>query len=519
MLRKILILLFFVFWDVPTFAQVDTTWVRRYNGPGNSSDGASAIAVDGFSNVYVTGGSIASDSSRGYATIKYYPDGEVAWVRRYDGVTSYNTGASAIAVDRFGNVYVTGGIAGEDTSTDYATIKYYPNGDVAWVREYNGPPGHGHDKALAIAMDSSGTVYVTGYSEGIQTNGDYATIKYYPDGETAWVRRYDGPVSYGDQGSDITVDDSGYVYVTGSSYGGATTGRNYVTIKYHPNGDTSWVRRYIGPGHKLDEPVAIAVDDSGYVYVTGYSAQLDHYPDNYDYATIKYYPDGETAWVRNYHGGPIGDGDDMASALSLDSCGNIYVTGYSLGTRWRDDYATIKYYPNGNVAWVKRYNGLADSYDRAKAIAVDSRGNVYVTGYSYNSGTQYDYVTLKYDFLGNQLWVTPYNGSGNPDDIAYAIAADAFGYVYVTGASPGSETQDDYATIKYVETGAWHGDANGDGVINSADVVYLINYLFVGGPEPNPLESGDVNCDGQVNVVDVVFLTNYLFMAGPPPFC
>jgi len=61
------------------------------------------------------------------------------------------------------------------------------------------------------------------------------------------------------------------------------------------------------------------------------------------------------------------------------------------------------------------------------------------------------------------------------------------------------------------------GDANGDGVINVNDVVYLINYLFIGGPAPNPLQAGDANSDGLVNVNDVVYLINYLFIGGPPP--
>jgi len=61
------------------------------------------------------------------------------------------------------------------------------------------------------------------------------------------------------------------------------------------------------------------------------------------------------------------------------------------------------------------------------------------------------------------------------------------------------------------------GDANGDGVINSADVVYLINYLFKGGPAPDPLDAGDVNCDGEINSADVVYLIDYLFKGGPPP--
>lgn len=64
-----------------------------------------------------------------------------------------------------------------------------------------------------------------------------------------------------------------------------------------------------------------------------------------------------------------------------------------------------------------------------------------------------------------------------------------------------------------------HGDANGDGAINLGDVVYLISYLYRGGPAPYPLAAGDATCNGLVNLGDVVFLINYLFKSGPPPSC
>jgi agmatine deiminase len=63
------------------------------------------------------------------------------------------------------------------------------------------------------------------------------------------------------------------------------------------------------------------------------------------------------------------------------------------------------------------------------------------------------------------------------------------------------------------------GDANEDGVTNSADVVYLIDYLFKDGLQPQPWEAGDVNCDGVINSADVVYLINYLFKGGPMPGC
>jgi hypothetical protein len=61
------------------------------------------------------------------------------------------------------------------------------------------------------------------------------------------------------------------------------------------------------------------------------------------------------------------------------------------------------------------------------------------------------------------------------------------------------------------------GDANGDSEVSIADVVYLVNYLFKSGPEPDPLWVADCNQNGSADIVDAVYLTNYLFKSGPPP--
>jgi len=80
-------------------------------------------------------------------------------------------------------------------------------------------------------------------------------------------------------------------------------------------------------------------------------------------------------------------------------------------------------------------------------------------------------------------------------------------------------TTPDGDVFKYLMGTYVSGDANGDGVVNVADVVYLINYLFINGPPPSPVEAGDVNCDGKIDVSDVVYLINYLFINGPTPGC
>ena len=80
----------------------------------------------------------------------------------------------------------------------------------------------------------------------------------------------------------------------------------------------------------------------------------------------------------------------------MDGWGNLYVSGWSQGNGIRYDYATIKYDPDGDQLWVTRYDGPANGEDKACAVAVDSLGNLYVTGRSSGNSTFYDYTTVKY---------------------------------------------------------------------------------------------------------------------------
>ncbi|MQY71165.1 hypothetical protein GH141_04445, partial [bacterium] len=212
-----------------------------------------------------------------------------------------------------------------------------------WVARYNGP-ANGHDAGSAIAVDASGNVYVTGHSVGSGTSLDYVTVKYNSSGVQQWARRYNGPVDEYDRASAIAVDDEGNVYVTGWSPGSGTW-NDYTTIKYDSSGVQQWVARYNGPGNSGDNAYSIALDDAGNVYVTGTSAKYRTTPYNYDYVTVKYNSSGIQQWARRYNG--PGDGDDRANSLAVDDEGNVYVTGYSKGSGTDNDCATIKYNSSG----------------------------------------------------------------------------------------------------------------------------------------------------------------------------
>jgi hypothetical protein len=63
------------------------------------------------------------------------------------------------------------------------------------------------------------------------------------------------------------------------------------------------------------------------------------------------------------------------------------------------------------------------------------------------------------------------------------------------------------------------GDINGDGRINIGDALSVINFIFRGGPAPDPIAAGDLNCSGKITIGDAIYLIAYIFRGGPAPCC
>jgi hypothetical protein len=404
-------------------------WTNRYNGPVNGHDYASAVAVDSNGNVFVTGRS-AGTNTTAFATIKYSGAGVALWTNRYDAT---NATAVAEAVDTNGNVIVTGYIYVSSTNNDFATIKYSSAGVPQWTNRFTA----GTAGASAIAVDTNGNVFVTGTING----GAFATIKYSSLGSPRWTNRYTGGAG---GATYIAVDTNGDAVVTGTA--NLTTdfnGPDYATIKYSgATGAPLWTNLYDSGAQKSDYASAVAVDASANVYVTGASIGL---LGNYEYATIKY-TNGVAAWIRRYSRA-MGN-NDKAKSLAVDNNGKVFVTGtesISGGTnQW---YATIAYAASGVSLWTNFYSG-GYGYAQPGAVALDGGGNVFVTGFAL--GTNYfDYATLKYSGAGALLWTNCYNGPGSTNDLAMAMAVDGVGNVFVTGYSTGTNGLYNYATIKY----------------------------------------------------------------------
>jgi hypothetical protein len=274
-------------WDL-CVAKYNSTGSRQWVGSYSTIefDYAVAVATDASGDVYVGGNSGSPYTFRwDFVTAKLSSaTGETLWVRRLDGPLNDDDEVKAMTLDRDGNVYVTGGMTNSGTSVDFTTVKYSSNGELRWVASYNGP-ANGVDWANAIAVDFSGNVYVTGYSQDTANDFDYATVKYNPGGGQEWVARYDGPGHGFDEARAIAVtSDGGRVVVTGTSTGDGTRS-DYATVIYDGSGNQSNVYRYDGPLSRLDEAAAIVLDGIGGVCVTGGSEGSGTLT---DYATLRY---------------------------------------------------------------------------------------------------------------------------------------------------------------------------------------------------------------------------------------
>ncbi|MGH7599616.1 MAG: SBBP repeat-containing protein, partial [bacterium] len=191
-------------------------------------------------------------------------------------------------------------------------------------------------------------------------------------------------------------------------------------------------------------------------------------------------------WAIRHNG--LSNLEDVAYALALDDSENVYVTGYSV--KKDADYLTIKYNRAGVKRWAVRYNGPKDSTDIAYALAVDKNGNVYVGGCSIGANGTNDGVAIKYNSAGMRQWVARYNGPADWHDGIFDIEVDAAGNVYVTGYSYSALNGYDFMTIKYNGAGAQQWIARYNGPANWEDIGHEILVDAAGNVYVNGYSAG-----------------------------
>lgn len=426
----------------------DESWVARYNGTTSGKDRAFILGLDMAGNAYVGGFSEAGGANYNYTLLKYDPNGNVVWVADYDGPAQGPDWMRSMAVDDKGSTVVTGFSAGLGTGFDFATLKYDSQGNRLWVQRYDGP-AHQNDHANALAIDNDGNVYVTGESQGTNGVQEAATVKYGPNGRQLWVRRSDlkeGSLIL----SDIAVDSARNVYVAGTQTlpkGNA----DFVIVKFDADGQQLWsVKRDWGAN---DQARFIALDAAGNAYVAGSSLRTSIGGKEYrheDIGVIKLSPDGVELWSASIDSG-FGN-NEIPADLHVDAAGNVYVAGTKYGTSAEPsnittaDFIAYSFDPDGKELWSAHYAGPGGSRDTVSAAALDDGGAYYLFGAESSApGGDLLLVTVKFNAVGDGQWVATHTGVDS--GLSGSLAVDRAKNVWIAGSDKSGR---DFLTIKYM---------------------------------------------------------------------
>ncbi|MFQ5980804.1 MAG: SBBP repeat-containing protein [Candidatus Heimdallarchaeota archaeon] len=482
---------------------------------GSHHEGGRGIAVDSAGNAYVTGSTYSTnfpavnaynatgDGNSGFSDVfvfKLATDGRRLLYSTYVGGSRWDNGWE-IAVDSAGNAYVTG----ETYSIDFPTS----------VNAFN----------------------ATG--DGSISTQDIFVFKLAADGRRLLYSTYVGGSDH-DLGYGIAVDSTGNAYVTGGTYStdfptsvnaynatgdGSTSTYDVVVFKLAANGSSLLYSTYVG-GSDDDVGLGIAVDGAGNAYVTGYTDSIDFPTVNAYNATgdgsistndavvFKLAASGNSLLYSTYVGG---SNDDWGQAIVVDNAGNAYITGstnsidypavhaYNAtgdGSTSYYDMVVFKLAADGRSLLYSTYVGGSND-DRGQAIAVDSAGNAYITGYTNSidfpilnaydgtgdaSTTYYDAVVFKLATDGRTLLYSTYVG-GNQHDYGEGIAVDNAGNAYIAGETWST----DFPTLNAY-------NATGDGSAAYSDVV-VFKITYYSKPSPPTELTSAISADQRVILI------------------
>jgi len=307
----------------------------KYDSDGNQLWSApydgTAIALDSSGNSLVTG------YGAGFNTTKINPNGSNLWSTSY--VSPEGPALSqALVTDRSGNVYV----AGWDTyacfnelgcNAGLLTLEYDSNGNQVWINV----PQSGQDVQVSgLAIDSSSNVYVV-ENDYLQP---YTTYSYTPEGIEIWAA-LNPTGNVASLAHDLALDTIGDAFVTGQlTIVHSANPDPIATYAINSSGSYIWTNLYYSIPVAASVGTSIAIDQANNVYVTGYSPGTNS---GNDIVTIKYDNNGKQIWVQRYTS--PGNGNAAGNAIAVDNNGNVYVTGYDTTTAGGTEIVTIKYSP------------------------------------------------------------------------------------------------------------------------------------------------------------------------------
>jgi len=435
---------------------------------------------------YDTTRSLIIDPSRQWGTYYGYFDIDQGLSCKADGKGNiYLAGQtkSNYGIATLGGHQVTYG-GGESIQGDAFLVKFDTSGSRLWGTYYGGSRP---DIANSCAVDDSGNVYLTGYTEStsaIATSGAHQNVHgggQYVDAflvklNTSGIRQWG--TYYGGTGADVswscTVDSSGNIYLTGGtsssssistsnahqhSFGGGVG--DAFLVKFNAGGSRVWGTYYGGSNDENGN--SCQVDGKGNLYMTGSSSSTSGIAfgghentkgGSRDAFLVKFSTSGSRQWATYYGGDLV----DVGHSCSTDGSGNVYIAGETQsgsGIAWGGHQNTysggdfgdaflVKFNPSGIRQWGTYYGGSGTDY--ANHCTVDSSGNVYMAGVTtsstaiatqsghqsiYGGGGYENAFLVKFNSSGARQWGTYYGAKAEDNGISCTV--DGNGNVYMAG--------------------------------------------------------------------------------------
>jgi len=375
------------------------------------------------------------------------------WTRLLDAA-SYGPGNTAVAygtaLDASGGIAVGGFVEiGSTTSTNVWWVgKYDGAGTLVWSRSADDAGARQWQQANGVAVAGTDTIAV-GYGTNFDaTSENWLVERYDATGAIVWSRTWNGPLGIGnDRAQAVAVDASGSVYVAG--YATAATGLQQLQLlKYDPAGNVIWSRTSPGDPTEDSHANGVATDRAGNIIVAGDIKNAG----NHDWFVVKYDTTGTLVWSRTWGGAAAGE--DAANAVAVDASGTIYVTGSEATggsdvTRWR----TTAYDPLGNTVWTRSFNGIGKPGNEAHGVSVGLSApnpRVIVAGFTGTGLMPEVWSMVVYDGAdGSQLSSTTYDSLYS---FANGVSADATGRIAVAGLWQWGPGPSDWQIVKYQDS-------------------------------------------------------------------
>ncbi len=329
----------------------------------------------------------------------------------------------------------------------------YPSGSLIWSKQFG---TNTDDDIYGLTIDSENNIILVGSTNGYLDDGivglkDVFVRKYSSEGTLLLGRQF-GTVRH-DEGYDVAVDTNDNIIVVGYTYG--TLGKESAELvdvfvrKFNKDGIILWTTQF---GTNSSEVAnTVAVDRSGNIYVAGYtwgSLEGDNKGAK-DAHISKLDSDGNILWIRQFGT----EFYDEAFNLAVDNSGNIYVAGYTWGTLSEKSFGSqdifvAKFNSSGTLIWISQFG--TDKLDEPRGLVLDNAGNIYISGYTNGAlfakkqGTNdIDVILVKLDkngkiVFGVQVGSSPSSEGNFGQDSGLDIAINSEGKIVVVGWTNGN---------------------------------------------------------------------------------